>query len=203
MGWSKKELKEELEKVQIERNRYKDRAFEAEQDCRNIGEEIVRLKKEIQELRCIAVDKSKELELMYLRAIGAAKTTKEVRDIQDRYYEHGGILTRLPGHKTLVGSSVVDIPARWQNVADFDFYNAIKTKTKRLNQAKISNVLADLEDVKDGRTYAAVMMALVKDITGRNIDGVKVFEAKKSGLSPRGVFLSILAQEDIPQDSVM
>ena len=88
-------------------------------------------------------------------------------------------------------------------MADFDFYNAIKTKTKRLNRAKISNVLADLEDVKDGRTYAAAMMALVKDITGRNIDGVNVLEAKKSGLSPRGVFLSILAQEDIPQDSVM
>lgn len=146
---------------------------------------------------------AKDLERMFLQAIGKCETVNQVQAVVKQY------------HESELGKEDV-----WLKIKDFgsigvwtSFYpqfesqtkvgRAAATKIKRLNHQNILD-MCDFLDVETSESaYARHMMAVLKDVTGKEVDGTKILEAKKAGLDAMSVFKSVLASYNVKQDEVM
>lgn len=213
MGWRRKEIREELDKlveVKIEANRYHSRAIDAENNYAVVNDMYKDLKGVNKALSKENEAFKGELEIMYLRAIGNATTVKEVARIMERYRHimiancgeelSGGMVQAFKNLKyVIIGGPAKESLSKAEQAA--------KTKIKRLHRDEVKLTLSLLEDGAVGQVpdtmYVGVMTKLVENITNAKIDGVKVLEAKNAGLNPEQVLDSILVQYGIDKDSVM
>ena len=142
-----------------------------------------------------------ELEVFYLKAIGDCKTVKQVNAVLKRYHESGSFKAWVSGvmEETFMVSlfSGKQITPKGSRVDQ-----AAATKIKRINRKNIIKICKLLDNKTDNATYAHVMMSEIKEITGKEVDGKKILDAKASGLDAMSVFKSILSAYSIKQDDV-
>lgn len=144
----------------------------------------------------------KELEVFYLKEIGECETVKQVNDVLKQY-----------------GKSELYFSWAMKEMADIvrlhlftgsprkpeqtSIQQAAATKIKRTNRKNIYKICELLDNEKDNFVYAKVMLSEIKEMTGLEVDGKKILDAKASGLDSMGVFKSILSAYDVKQDDIM
>lgn len=177
----------------------------------NLDEEAKKAKEQIESLKKDKADLTKnlsachkELELFYLQAIGNAMTVKQVEAIRKRYNESelgkDGYWLKIKGLRSSIGTLSSFYPMLEETTT---FGRAAKTKIKRLNRERIKDMCDWIYTENDNAVYARHMMAVLKDVIGKEVDGAKILEARKLGLDAMGVFKSMLSVYGVEQDSVM
>jgi hypothetical protein len=180
---------------------YKKIATELEPKVKELQKQVESLTKENADFKKQVATYKKELELMYLQAIGNANTANEVNVVVRRYKK------QFP--PTIVTRNA-DLPSTWLSVyLDSTEKNkstvekAATTKIKRLNRETVIKKCQQLNDENDAANYAMSMMALLDTVANIKVDGTKIIEAWKSGLSALSVFKSMLVEYKVSQDDVM
>lgn len=150
------------------------------------------------------LERIKELEEQLAdEAIGNAKTVKQVKAIVCRYKKQFPpiIVSSTPySPYDLFVPLFVGNEGRIQKSA---VEKAAETKIKRLNRDIVIKNCECLEHAPDDAGYAHVMMSMMKEIAGKEVDGTRILKAKKAGLDPMSVFKSMLAIYNVKQDDVM
>lgn len=163
-----------------------------EEQCRNRNERITELRNEV--------------DRFYIEEIERAESVKQVEFILERYKgfspTFGETFSDCVFKLTNSINSLFEItkkePEKQVSVSQY-----AKTKIKRINRKNIYKTCELLDDEKDDAVYAHVMMSEIKEITGQEVDGKKILDAKASGLDSVGVFKSILSAYNVKQDDVM
>jgi hypothetical protein len=144
----------------------------------------------------------KELEVFYLKAIGECETVKQVNDMLKQYRKtelYSNWLVEEFASICFANIYTKTHVTREQN----KIQQAAKTKIKRINRKNIYKTCELLDSESDNAVYARVMMSEINEMTGKEVDGKKILDAKASGLDAISVFKSILSAYDVKQDDVM
>ena len=146
---------------------------------------------------------AKDLERIFLQAIGKCETVNQVQAVVKQYHESElgkeEVWLKMKGF----GSIGVWTSFYPQFESQTKVGRAAATKIKRLNRERISDMCFYLDTEKDKASYARHMMEVLKDVTGKEVDGTRILEAKKAGLDAMSVFKSVLASYNVKQDEVM
>jgi regulator of replication initiation timing len=175
---------------------------ELEKEVEDSKKQVSSLTKEIAELKKKNAAYRKELERMYLRAIGNCETVNQVKAVVKQYHESE--IGKEDAWLTIKGFGSIGTARLWPVFASQTAVGqAAATKIRRLNHERIYDMCDYLDQETSEASYARHMMAVLKDVTGKEVDGTRILEAKKSGLDAMGVFKSILASYNVKQDEVM
>jgi hypothetical protein len=175
---------------------------ELEKEVEDSKKQVSSLTKEIAELKKKNAAYRKELERMYLQAIGNCETVNQVKAVVKQY--HGSEIGKEDAWLTIKGLGSIGKAQLWPVFASQTAVGqAATTKIKRLNHERIYDMCDYLDQETSDASYARHMMTVLKDVTGKEVDGTRILEAKKSGLDAMGVFKSILASYNVKQDEVM
>ncbi len=168
---------------------------ESKKHASSLTKEVASLKKKNAAYR-------KELERMYLRAVGNCETVNQVKAVVKQYHESE--IGKEDAWLTIKGLGSIGTAQLWPFFASqTPVGQAAATKIKRLNRERLYDMCDYLDQETNDASYARHMMAVLKDVTGKEVDGTRILEAKKSGLDAMGVFKSILASYNVKQDEVM
>lgn len=171
------------------------KATEAQKKVATITKEVAELKKKNAAYR-------KELERMYLRAVGNCETVNQVKVVVKQYHESE--IGKEDTWVSILGLGSIGTAHLWPFFASHTpVGQAAATKIRRLNRERIYDMCDYLDQETSDASYARHMMTVLKDVTGKEVDGTRILEAKKSGLDAMGVFKSILASYNVKQDEVM
>lgn len=140
-----------------------------------------------------------EVHLMYRKSIGLCTTPKEVVDVLNRYIKLHNMGARKKGNANFI-PDVLSF-AKLQREPRDGVIQAAATKIKRLFRDRIDHILVTIKG-HNNSVYSSIVAELIKDISGKDIDPVKVIEAKKAGLDSKLVIQSIMAQYNIDQDGL-
>lgn len=165
--------------------------------------QVATLTKENADLKKRVASYAKDLECMFLQAIGNCETVNQVQAVVKQYHESElgkeDAWLKVKGF----GSIGVWTPFYPQFESQTNVGRAAATKIKRLNHERIYDMCDFLDVETSDASYARHMMAVLKDVTGKEVDGTRILEAKKAGLDAMSVFKSILASYNVKQDEVM
>lgn len=165
--------------------------------------QVVLTKKENADLKKQVASYAKDLERMFLQAIGKCETTNQVQAVVKQYHESE--LGKEDAWLKIKGLGSIGVWTSFypQFESQTTVGRAAATKIKRLNRQSILDMCDYLDTEKDKASYARHMMAVLKDVTGKEVNGTRILEARKAGLDAMGVLKSILAFYNVKQDEVM
>lgn len=145
---------------------------------------------------------AKELERMFLQAIGEAETVKQVNAVVGRYNKSSLCAEQVGS--ILQNIFCVNLSAdNATKLNGTSIHQAAATKIKRIN-TKDAHQLCTMLDTTTSRTlYASSIAIALKGIADIEVDMTKVLAAKDSGLDAWNVLLSMLAAYGVKADSVM
>lgn len=159
-------------------------------------------KKENDDLKKRVASYKREVELLYLQAIGNAKSVLGVKHIQKQYH-------KSEAYSEWASKTVYDIfCVSLQSIvngkkAGSQIDQAAITKIKRINREAVIKKCQALNDETSDASYAMSMMALLKLVANIEVDGTKILNARKAGLTAIDVFRSMLAEYKVNQSDVM